>query len=106
MYKSKIWDFKSADFDKLTGQVLYLKPVTPLSLLKFYHFNIHFLKCVCECIQEKKTFTVQPRDKLWFDSTIRKTIRIRDRLRNIAMKINIICDWSKYKKVNNMKRLG
>lgn len=35
-----------------------------------------------------------------------KTIRIRDRLRNIAMKINITCDWSKYKKVNNMKRLG
>lgn len=71
------------------------------------NFTIHFLKCVRECIPEK-TITVRPKDKPWFDSTLRKTIRIRDRLRNIAMKTNKIYDWSKYKKVrnqvNNMKK--
>ena len=51
---------------------------------------------------------IRPKDKLWFDSTLRKTIKNRDRLRNIALKYKRESDWSKYRKirnqVNNMKK--
>ena len=60
------------------------------------------LKC------REKNITVRPRDKPWFDSVLRKPIRIRDRLRNKALKTRNESDWSAYKKIrnsiNNMKK--
>ena len=58
---------------------------------------------VRECIPEK-TVTIRPKDKPWFDSTLRKTIRKRYRLSQYCSK----SDSSKYRnirnQVNNMKK--
>jgi hypothetical protein len=60
-----------------------------------------------ECIPEK-IITIRPRDKPWYVSMIRKTIRLRDRLRNKALKRKKDSDWTAYRKlrnsVNNMKK--
>ena len=71
------------------------------------NFSTKYMSLVRECIPEK-TVTIRPKDKPWFDSTLRKTIRKRDRLRNIALKYKRESDLSKYRKirnqVNNMKK--
>ena len=64
----------------------------------------HFVK---ECIPSQ-TVTIRPNDKPWFDSELRREIRIRDRLRKKARKTNSYRDVSKYKtqrnRVNNLKK--
>ena len=71
------------------------------------NFTSKFLSCVRQCIPEK-TVTIRPRDKPWYDSLIRKRIRLRDRLRNKALKTQKDSDWAAYRKlrnsVNNMKK--
>ena len=71
------------------------------------NFTSKFLSYIRECIPEK-IITVRPRDKPWFDSLLRKSIRIRGRLRNKALKTRNESDWSAYKKIrnsiNNMKK--
>ena len=61
-----------------------------------------------ECIPEKSV-VIRPKDKPWFDSALRKEIRIRNRLRKIALKSNKAEDIKKYKKsrnkINNMKNM-
>ena len=60
-----------------------------------------------ECIPEK-TVTIRPNDKPWCDSMLRKTIRIRNRLRQKALKSKKAEHWADYRKVrnrvNNMKK--
>jgi hypothetical protein len=55
-----------------------------------------------------KTITVRNYDKPWFNSEIRKEIRLRDRLRKNVFKFGRESDTLKYKKqrnkVNNMKK--
>ena len=62
---------------------------------KILHFSTKYMSLVRECIPEK-TVTIRPKDKPWFDSTLRKTIRKRDCLRNIALKYKRESDWAKY----------
>ena len=52
-------------------------------------FTKTFLELARECILTK-TVTVRYNDKPWFTSEIRKEIRIRDRLRKVMLKKNII----------------
>ena len=89
-YKRKIWDYKNADFDKLNLLIaesnwsFLISEANNVSEAA-ENFTAHFLSCVRECVPEKN-ITIRPNDKPWFDSVLRKTIRIRDRLRNIAIK--------------------
>jgi hypothetical protein len=47
-------------------------------------------------------------DKVWFDSTLRREIRIRDRFRKTFLKVKSVLTETKYKqqrnKVNNSKK--
>lgn len=64
---------------------------TKTLLLIFFHaYTSAFLK--------KK---ICPNDKTQFDSVLRKTIRIRDRLRKRALKSKKDYDWTKYKQIRN-----
>ena len=89
-YKRKIWDYKNADFDKLNLLIaesnwsFLISEANNVSEAA-ENFTAHFLSCVRECVPGKN-ITIRPNDKPWFDSVLRKTIRIRDRLRNIAIK--------------------
>ena len=77
-----------------------------------FNFSTKNVSLVRGCIPEKKVISnkkeIRPKGKPWFDSTLRKTIRKRDRLRNIALKHKCESDWSKHRKirnqVNNMKK--
>ena len=49
----------------------------------------------------KKKITIRPKDKPWFDSALRKVIRLRNRARNKAHKTRNVTDMNKFKKVRN-----
>ena len=111
-YKRKIWQYKDADTDKLnylieTFDWKNLLENTNSVEIASDKFTTQYLKLVRECIPEK-TITIRPKDKPWFDSVLRKFIRIRNRLRKKALRSNRHNDWHKYKhirnKVNNMKK--
>lgn len=111
-YKRNVWRYKDADFDKLNKLINDCDWRNIISNaenvnIATEHFTSQYLKLVRECIPEKSV-TIRPKDKPWFDSTLRKTIRIRNRLRNKALKTKNESDWINYRKhrnkVNNMKK--
>ena len=65
------------------------------------------MSIIHKCLPEK-TVTIRPNDKPWMDSLLRKTIRIRNRLRKKAQKSCKDSDWYLFRKfrnkVNNMKK--
>nr|XP_022287616.1 uncharacterized protein LOC111100237 isoform X1 [Crassostrea virginica]XP_022287617.1 uncharacterized protein LOC111100237 isoform X1 [Crassostrea virginica]XP_022287618.1 uncharacterized protein LOC111100237 isoform X1 [Crassostrea virginica] len=89
-YTRKIWQYKNADIDtinSLTASCDWGSRITDADNIDSatINFSIKYMSLVRECIPEK-TVTIRPKDKPWFDSTLRKTIRKRDRLHNIALK--------------------
>lgn len=77
-YKRNIWDYKNADFDKLTHLIAesnWSSCICEGNYISQAAVNLtnHFLSCVRECVPEK-TITIRPNDKPWFDSILRKTI--------------------------------
>lgn len=60
------------------------------------NFSSKLLTLIRECIPEK-TVTIRPKDKPWFDSLLGRTVRKRDRLRNLALKYNRETDWIKFR---------
>ena len=74
-------------------------------------FSKTFLEIARDCIPTKEII-VRENDKPWFNNTLRKEIRIRDRIRkkNALIKHNRVSDITKLKKqrnkVNNMKRIA
>jgi hypothetical protein len=62
---------------------------------------------VRECMPEK-FMIIRPQDKPWFDSGLRKAVKLRNRLRNKSLKSKNPFDVEKFRKarnkVNNMKK--
>jgi regulator of replication initiation timing len=63
-------------------------------------FSKTFLEIDRDCIPTKEII-VRENDKLWFNNTLRKELRIRDRIRKKALKHNIESDITKLKKQRN-----
>lgn len=112
-YKRSVWRYKDADFDKLNKLINDCDWRNIISNAENVNtatenFTSQYLKLIRECIPEKSV-TIRPKDKPWFDSTLRKTIIIRNRLRNKALKTKNESDWINYRrlrnKVNNMKNM-
>ena len=112
-YTRKIWQYKHADTEKLnllimntdwSSVICDAEDIDSATL----NFSSKLLTLIRECIPEK-TVTIRPKDKPWFDSLLRRTIRKRDRLRNWALKYNRETDWIKFRntrnQVNNMKNI-
>ena len=72
-------------------------------------FTKRFLEIARDCIPTKEII-VRKNDKPWFNNTLRKEIRIRDRIRKKVLKHNRESDITKLKKqrnkVNNMKKIA
>ena len=70
-------------------------------------FEEAFLGLVNECLPSKLV-TIHTDDKPWYDFTIRKHSRLRDKLRKQALKSHNPAHWQAYKsarnKVNNLKK--
>ena len=112
-YERKVWLYKNADFDKLNLLITntdWNELILGASDIDraAENFSNTFLTLIKECIPEKSV-VIRPKDKPWFDSALRKEIRIRNRLRKIALKSNKAEDIKKYKKsrnkINNMKNM-
>ena len=71
------------------------------------NFTNTFLRIIGEYVPQK-VVTIRPKDKVWFNSDLRREIRKRNRLHKIARKTKSQFDRDKYKKqrnhVNNMKK--
>lgn len=71
------------------------------------NFTNKFLSFIHQCIPEKAA-NIRPNDKPWMDSLLRKTMRVRNRLRKKAQKTRRESDWIIFRrirnKVNNMKK--
>jgi hypothetical protein len=72
-------------------------------------FTSIFLKIASMCIPTREVI-IRNDDKVWFDSTLRREIRIRDRFRKTFLRVKSVITESKYKqqrnKVNNFKKTG
>jgi hypothetical protein len=89
-YTRKVWAYKNADLVKLNSLIENCDWANIINGAETVdiateNFTSKFLSCVRQCIPEKNV-TIRPRDKPWYDSMIRKTIRLRDRLSNKALK--------------------
>ena len=63
-------------------------------------FMLIFKLFVSECVPSRVVL-IRPKDKPWFDSELRKEMRLRDRLRNKAKVLNTFDSIDKYKKQRN-----
>ena len=72
-------------------------------------FTSIFLKIASICIPTREVI-IRNDDKGWFDSALRREIRIRDRIRRTFLKVKSVLTERKYKqqqnKVNNLKKTG
>ena len=72
-------------------------------------FTSIFLKIASICILTREVI-IRSDDKVWFDSNLRREIRIRDRFRKTFLRVKSVLTESKYKqqrnKVNNLKKTG
>ena len=71
------------------------------------NFTNSYIDLCKTCIPRKRVL-IRPSDKPWFSSELRYNIRLRDRLRQKALKTNLVNDKLVFKKqrnrVNNMKK--
>ena len=113
-YKRKIWNYKGADF-KLLNKLIHecdwehIIENTETIENATLNFTEKFMSFIHLCIPEN-TVTIRPNDKPWMDSLLKKTIRIRNRLRTKAQKTKRESDWISFRKirnkVNNMKKFA
>lgn len=104
-YKRKVWIYKDADFDILNSLIQHCDWTNIITEADNVNiavdiFTTKFLSFVRECIPEQ-TITIRPPDKPCLDSVLRKTIKVRDRLRYKAIETNKDSVWSAYRKVRN-----
>ena len=110
-YTRDIRIYKDANFDALKRDIattdweaLFESPNIDINVL---YFNKKLTDFVNQHVPQK-TIIVRPSDKPWFNSVIRREIRVRDRLRKTYRRTNRQTDLTKYRnqrnKVNNLKK--
>jgi hypothetical protein len=108
-YKRKIWDYKRADYLLMKQKISETDWVNLITGACDIHgavsdFTSIFLKIASICIPTREVI-IRNDDKVWFDSTLRREIRIRDRFRKTFLRVKSVLTESKYKqqrnKVNN-----
>jgi hypothetical protein len=65
-------------------------------------FTSIFLKIASICIPTREII-IRNDDKVWFDSTLRREIRIHDRFRKTFLRVKSVPTESKYKQRNKAK---
>ena len=110
-YKRKIWDYKRADYLLMKQKISEIHWVNLITGACDIHgavsdFTSIFLKIASICIPTREII-IRNDDKVWFDSTLRREIRICDRFRKNFLRVKSVLTESKYKqqrnKVNNLK---
>lgn len=100
----EIWSYKNADFNAFKTEVFN---TDWSSLLNSEDINVcvqifnNVITDLCKKYVPRKTVTVGPDDRPWFNSDIRREICLRDRLRNIYRRTKRLCDHLKFKNQRN-----
>ena len=111
-HKRKIWDYKRADYLLMEQKISETEWVNLITGASDIHgavtvFTSIILKIASTCIPTREVI-IRNDDKVWFDSTLRREIRIRDRFRKTFLRVKSVLTESKYKqqrnKVNNLKK--
>ncbi len=96
-YTRTVWNYKRADFDKLNElilnadwSVLNIPNIDEATIL----FTDTFIDLAKQCIPCSEV-TIRPNDKPWYNSEIRHTSKLRNRLRKKAIKSGTTDDWKK-----------
>lgn len=110
-YQRLVWIYKKGDFVKLNNLISQfdwyklLSNCTQNINMMCVRFTEKYLEFARECIPTK-TITIRDRDKPWFNSGIKREMKIRDSLHKKMRKqpnINNICKYKVQRnKVNNM----
>lgn len=113
-FKRKIWLYDKMDVNKFSNKIEgtdwheLLGNDTNVDDMCVI-FTKFFLEIAKDCIPTK-IITVRNNDKPWFNHTLRKEIRARDRIRGKVLKFNRDVDIQMYKKqrnkVNNLKKIA
>ena len=113
-YKRLVYDYKNADFETCNECISSFNWETILSIdnsmdKNCQNFTDKFIEFIKKCVPQKEVI-IRPKDKIWFNSELRKEIRKRDRLHKQARKSKTVHDITKYKKqrnhVNNLKKFA
>ena len=111
-FKRMIWDYRNANFDRCNEYIssfAWESIITDENSMDINceNFTSKFIEFITLCVPRKEV-TIRIKDKVWFNSELRKEIRKRDRLHKIARRTKSNFDINKYKKqrnhVNNMKK--
>lgn len=111
-YLRKVWNYKRARYDLLRNKVAeadwfnLIERQTDVNIA-CKNFTDTLIEICNECIPSQSVL-IRENDKVWFNSDLRRAIRIRDRLRKKFLKNKTPNNQSRYKaqrnKVNNMKK--
>ena len=111
-YKRTIWDYKHGDYELMKQKIIDAKWddfITDASNIHVActNFTNVFLNIASTCIPTRDVI-IRCDDKVWFNSILRREIRIRDRFRKKFVHTKTALAEQKYKnqrnKVNNLKK--
>jgi hypothetical protein len=109
-YKRDVWLYKHGNYDGLNSEIDQFDWNSHLSSLNDIDemsskFSNKYIELAKKYIPVK-TVTIRPNDKPWFNSSIRKSMRLRDRLHKQLKRKYSVSLLGKYRaqrnKVNNM----
>ena len=111
-FRRDVWLYNQADFDLLRTDLLNTEWDSILSDTDIdvvcQHFNNKLNDLVLKHIP-KKSVIIRGNDRPWFNSTIRKEIRLRDRFRKRYIRTKTLHHKEVYRhqrnKVNNLKKI-
>ena len=91
-YYREVWIYKHADFEKLNNLIsLYCWDSVNNDSTSVDQASLNFTNSyidLCKTCIPRKRVLIRPSDKPWFSSELRYNIRLRDRLRQKALKTN------------------
>lgn len=103
--KRKVWLYARGNFEQL-NELINLEDWSFISSTSVEEscnrFSNKILELMHRCIPSKDV-TIRPDDKPWYDSTIRKYSRLRDRQKKIASSRNNPIQWTKYERIINFE---
>ena len=109
-FKRNVWVYKNADYESMKNDIAEIDWPSMFDTDDIDTAVMLFGRKLTDLAKEhipRKTVTVRPSDRPWFNSDIRREIRTRDRLRKAYRRTHKQSDLTKYKrqrnKVNNMK---
>ena len=103
-YRRTIWDMSNIDIHKMNDALAVLKRDNFLitdDINSVYDQWFQSFYQILESHVPHKSVVIRPRDKPWMNTSIRKSIRKRNRLLKVHLRSNTSYTWERYRKQRN-----